>query len=324
MEKHRDIYFDFLRGIAIAMVVAIHTYTASPEISSSMFIRQSLNCAVPIFLAISGYFIGKKDLSTLNDYLAFLKMQFFRVYVPMLLWSIPWLLMDLKNEGVNIEELRIFVGGYSVFYFIILIMQCYLLTPLIKKMSLAKSLIVCGGLSFVGITLFVYMQDIQQMHIPMYISSSPFFLWIIFYTIGVKLQNGCSYRFSFVLLLALFLVLSVGETYYYWTNGKIAHGIKISTHFYSVFFVLLMFSREIRNFFVRKIENKKVTRYIAWIGRQSFFIYLCHMIVVHYINEFGLFQEWFVRWGMGLFLATGASFICKKIFRKKMNYILGN
>lgn len=60
-DKQRDFYYDFLRGIAIMMVIGIHTYTDG-FMHFNLFLRQFLNCAVPIFLAISGYFIGRKNL----------------------------------------------------------------------------------------------------------------------------------------------------------------------------------------------------------------------------------------------------------------------
>jgi surface polysaccharide O-acyltransferase-like enzyme len=57
--KNRNHYFDFLRGIAILMVVGIHTYTMSNfdsvEGIRNIIIRESLNFAVPLFLAISGF-----------------------------------------------------------------------------------------------------------------------------------------------------------------------------------------------------------------------------------------------------------------------------
>ena len=63
MKQHIS-YFDFLRGIAILMVVAIHTYIAGDFITADgtvrIIFRQLLNCAVPIFLAISGFFLGRK------------------------------------------------------------------------------------------------------------------------------------------------------------------------------------------------------------------------------------------------------------------------
>ena len=60
MSKQHIVYFDFLRGIAIMMVVAIHTFPKCSWDDSGdwgfILIRQILNCAVPIFLALSAFF----------------------------------------------------------------------------------------------------------------------------------------------------------------------------------------------------------------------------------------------------------------------------
>lgn len=50
-------YFDFLRGLAITLVVGIHTYRLGED---SIVARQLLNTAVPIFVAISGFFFVTK------------------------------------------------------------------------------------------------------------------------------------------------------------------------------------------------------------------------------------------------------------------------
>ena len=67
--KQRIEYFDSLRGLAIMMVVGIHTYVLSDSLIT-MAIRQVFNCAVPLFLAISGYFMSHKDVSNKEKYLS--------------------------------------------------------------------------------------------------------------------------------------------------------------------------------------------------------------------------------------------------------------
>lgn len=75
--KRRNSYFDALRGIAILMVVAIHTFMACDFGCfinyMTIGIRQLLNMAVPLFLAISGFFIGRKNFDNINQVLVFLE-----------------------------------------------------------------------------------------------------------------------------------------------------------------------------------------------------------------------------------------------------------
>ncbi|EKC81453.1 membrane protein containing Acyltransferase 3 domain protein, partial [human gut metagenome] len=64
----RNLYFDTLRGIAILMVVAIHTFIACEfdnfQSICAISMREIFNVAVPLFLAISGFFIGLKKFES--------------------------------------------------------------------------------------------------------------------------------------------------------------------------------------------------------------------------------------------------------------------
>ena len=80
-QSNRRPYFDALRGLAIIMVVGIHTVPERAwafdtfENILTIVIRLSLNCAVPLFLAISGYFVGSKKIGSRSEYFDFLKRQ---------------------------------------------------------------------------------------------------------------------------------------------------------------------------------------------------------------------------------------------------------
>ena len=103
----RNTYFDFLRGVAISMVVAIHTFfNARFEVMGvdwAVLVRQLLNGAVPIFLAISGYFLSRKSLDTTAERLAFWRKQIPRVYVPCLIWSLPLFSVTIIFGGVKLH-----------------------------------------------------------------------------------------------------------------------------------------------------------------------------------------------------------------------------
>lgn len=138
--SNRVPWFDFLRGVAILMVVAIHTFpTALPPQGMAgdglIVLRQLLNCAVPLFLAISGYFLIQK--SRQRSYAQFWRRQIPKVYVPALLWSLPFLALYLFWKGGDWWKglLLFFVCGFSIYYFIALIIQYYLLLPVLSKVK---------------------------------------------------------------------------------------------------------------------------------------------------------------------------------------------
>lgn len=132
--ENRIQYFDFLRGIAVIMVVAIHAYPLSSDDGVSRVLRSLIGCAVPVFLAISGFFLSKKTFDNRKQYVAFLRRQVPKVYVPMLIWSLPMLTtVILKGDGIWQSVGYFFVGGLGVFYFIAVIIQCYVLLPILGK-----------------------------------------------------------------------------------------------------------------------------------------------------------------------------------------------
>lgn len=96
-------YYDFLRGIAIIMVVGIHTFVPYPIEATtgctSAIVRQILNCAVPIFLALSGLFCGKKLLDNKQTRISFWKKQIPKVYIPALIWSLPYFALHVINSS---------------------------------------------------------------------------------------------------------------------------------------------------------------------------------------------------------------------------------
>lgn len=136
-KKTRIPYFDFLRGIAILMVVSIHTFELFAIEDNiwgevKIFLRQVIQCAVPIFIAISGFFLAQKQVS----YLPFLKRQIPKIYVPLLIWSLPYYIIAL-NSGYNpfaATAIYLFCG-FSIYYFIALIIQFYILSPILYKFN---------------------------------------------------------------------------------------------------------------------------------------------------------------------------------------------
>ena len=135
--KERIAYFDFLRGLAIMMVVGIHTYTLGED---STEVRQVLNTAVPLFIAISGYFLSQKRMGNKEDYFSFLKKQLPKVYLPVLVWSLPlYALAIYSGSSILWQTILLFGCGLSIYYFVAFIMQCYVVLPIVNScLSVSK------------------------------------------------------------------------------------------------------------------------------------------------------------------------------------------
>lgn len=134
-------YFDVLRGLAIFCVVAIHASGTgvqfgyeSLNFNFTILWRNALNFGVPMFLAISGFFLARRPMVGQSGYFRFLKSQIPRVYCPFFVWSLVWLVI-----AVVVYD-RSFVGEFlklaafqssAPYYFVALILQYYFLFPVV-------------------------------------------------------------------------------------------------------------------------------------------------------------------------------------------------
>jgi fucose 4-O-acetylase-like acetyltransferase len=140
--EQRKRYFDVLRGVAILMVIAIHTYKPSIEgwiNLANLGVRQILNCAVPLFFAMSGFFVYRKVLDSKQTILKFWRHQIPKVYIPTLIWSLPlFLLAVIKGKNPITNTLNLLICGFSVYYFIAVTIQYYLLLPVLQRLKATK------------------------------------------------------------------------------------------------------------------------------------------------------------------------------------------
>ena len=94
-----------------------------------------LNCAVPLFLAISGYFLAKKQGE--RSYARFLKHQIPKIYIPTLIWSLPYWALYVWQGNDWMKGMILFLAcGFSIYYFIALIIQYYVLLPVLRKVNM--------------------------------------------------------------------------------------------------------------------------------------------------------------------------------------------
>lgn len=109
--ENRISYYDFLRGVAIIMVVFIHCFARAYSYATitipAVVVRNFMNVAVPLFLMISGYFLASKQMEN-GGYATFLKRQVLRVYIPVLFCSLPYLVLDFRIGNFFTSLLKYF------------------------------------------------------------------------------------------------------------------------------------------------------------------------------------------------------------------------
>lgn len=317
--KSRTQYYDFVRGIAIMMVVAIHTFKIpkdiSVDLSISTCIRQVFNTAVPLFLVISGYFLGRKDLSTSEKRWAFWKKQILKVYIPGVIWSLPPFVVCIMNaingrSSVIVEVIKLLVLWHS--YFVALIIECYIVLPFLKRncawlcafiiMSMTTSIIVVSA-------------KLHLLPIFIYAGHLPFFgaFFYIGYYLSDKQRN---YSLLFpILLIIIGLVASYFETLWLVDYSGKGFGYKPSSFIYSYGFVLIAFHKKVEQAF----RSNWFTNSIVFVGLVSFNIYLSNSHLQQALKHITIYynQPWMVRWLILMCVTIILSIVLIKITPKK-------
>lgn len=314
----RVAYFDFLRGVAILMVVGIHTFpTTSTNISDvAIFIRQILNCAVPVFLAISGFFLGRKQIDNREDRVNFWRKHIPSVYVPCIIWSLPYFVMALvaKEHSILLNVARLVFCGFSVYYFVILIIQCYILLPYLRKIGMKYALVLSMVLSLVAVVSWCYVLNIQGFKVPTTVYSGPFPLLLVYFVLGIYLgQRDRNYCLVWPIVLAfLGLCLEYFETkFLIGFHGNGYESIKVSAYLYSASLIVVLFSQYLEKCYERFSTKLKL---VTKVGTMAYGIYLTHFYIIYlvrYLNVGDL--PWGIEWGLVVIVTALVIASIKKI-----------
>lgn len=320
MSKSRNTYFDFLRGVAIIMVIAIHTYHKGED---NIALRQIFNAAVPLFIAISGFFLSKKQIEQKSHYVQFLKRQIPKVYIPTIVWSLPLFAVSVKSGEIVLDNvIRLFICGFSIYYFVAFIIQCYILLPLLKfiEMKFYKGgVILSCSISIIWIGLYVLYKGYDGMPLPTIAYAGPFPCWIGFFTLGIALGMNSTRDYSFTwpltLLLIGFLITIFTSSYFHVGDGQ-----KPSSFIYSIGLVLVLFNSRVEGV----LRSKNILyRFVLRIGEISFPIYLMHMYIVRFVMPHIDISNWLFRALFVLVTNTALIFTLKWMLPSRAHKYIG-
>lgn len=210
--------------------------------------------------------------------------------------------------------------GFSVYYFIALIIQCYLLLPVLMKYK-KKGLILSCILTIVAISVITYLNQIKGLSIPLLLYAGPFPVWLAFFALGLYL-GGTQQRnyklWPFFLMFFLGIVLSFLEAKYLYSIHQGGLGIKLSAHFYSFSVIILLFSAKVERLYSK--ENL-FCRLVTKIGVLSFGIYLIHCYFISLLNAFNIEFNWSMSLLSVLVLSVLFILVIQKLFPRYTIYL---
>lgn len=321
----RNHYFDFLRGIAIIMVIGIHTCgkcgLENWQEVSSLLAREIINVAVPLFLTLSGFLLSRKSFNSHEDCIRFWKKQIPKVYIPCLIWSLPLFIVGLINGRSLIRQsFLLFSGGYSIYYFIPLIIQCYLLLPLLKRLS---NVVLGVGSFFITLCSAILISYHGGYEYPFLVYMAPITTWILFFALGIILcRSERNYRLSILVMwIIVSIVLQIVESLFQKNIGVPCpyDSTKPSSILYAAILIILLFSKRMELYYV----THRV-KLIEYIGEISFTLYLGHCYIIMVLSSINLTIPFAVKWSTVLLLGTICVYFLRKlVVNKTLRYILG-
>lgn len=286
--------------------------------------RQFVVVAVPLFCTISGFFVGNKNS---QECVSFAKTHMRPLYTPVLFWSLPFIIYDLYKGYGSIEYniFRYLCCGYSIHYFIAIMLQFYLIMPFMVKTNVKKQLTVTIVISLFCIAGFSYLMYVQGIDIPLYIYAGTLPVWIMFFSLGIYLSRVKRKYSLFPLFIGnlVFLILSFFESKYYINNfGYInAIGYKVTNFCFSFFFIMILMSEQAETY-VNQSINQSLRNFLSWLGKNSLGIYFVHYPLLVFILCH-IKTIWFMEFLLSLGISICIIILSKRIFSKKINVSIG-
>lgn len=308
----RDTYFDLLRGLAIIMVIFIHT-TPLPSTAFQFACRQMIHFAVPLFLTISGFFLANKDVSTRGKYRLFLWHQIPKIYVPCQIVLILYVIIDHSWSIGTIAHY--IICDHWCYYYIGMSCILYTLLPLFQRTN-KTGLIFMLTATIVMAWIIVY--AMPQMKVKSYINMSFIpFTHGGFFALGIYYRKyGC--KTSLLFSCILYILSIVGgyiEGSYLISIGQSGHGYKLFYPIISLSAIMILFNPVVKTWV--KESQTIIKNALIGIGNLSFGIYLYHTFFLRFIPKTDI---WVLDGFIILVSSSCFCYIVKLILRDKSRY----
>lgn len=282
-----------IRSIAVCMIVSCHIFQGL-----NVELAYWMNVGVQIFLCMSGYLYGKKDIKDIKKWYI---RQYLKIMIPVwvILTCLLIILSFCHNESISLSSVvfsYLGVAGFQTLpelthtWFITYILFCYLITPLLERIDIISgvsewkflfylaSIIICLEVLYMGKIVSVMPQYVAVYIIGYYLSHNEKIKGIYVRKIYIKLFGILTVVLFPIRLLIQYGNLKIENGYWNILRGQIIdwHHLLIGI---SLFIFLLSF---IEN---RKIESNSI-KAVNYLDKYSYYIYLVHQIFI--LNTFSL------------------------------------
>lgn len=242
---------------------------------------------VYLFLIISGYLYGKKDIAKNTTYTKWIISRGKRILIPLYVFMIIlfciYIALGLKIEPLNwiiyifnLQGLEIYVHGAEHLWYLTIAMVCYFITPILdkNKYKLNKQKLIVFFIGYVAIQLitsyFIYEQFGRYLIL--------IGLYIVSYLIGFY-WNSESINFKMFILycISLIFALSLRIIGLIIFDGSILYGILIVGYTHSLLGLSIFF---IGFYIVKQFKSNIFFNIVKSFDSISYEIYLVHYMFI--------------------------------------------
>lgn len=305
MQKNegRKVYFDFLRIFATLAVIILHvaaqnwynTDINSIEWNTFNFYDSIVRWGVPIFIMISGSLFINKDLSIKTIY----KKYIFRIITSLICWSIIYTLLISKPYSISNKILTVIKGHYHM-WFLFMIVGLYMITPLVKQITLNKDLtkyfIVLGIIFAIIIPQFISLLSVKYENLGNFIKEimdninlHMILGYTVYYILGFYLDKthlkAHIFKYIYILGILGFIATIVFSVYLSKYTQK-ANSLFYGNFTFNVLLESIFVFTLTKKYFEKNKLSIKMQKKLSLISKYCFGIYLVHVLVITYLDKF--------------------------------------
>lgn len=299
--KERIVYFDYIKGFAIILIVIFHIYGIIGRGAGSIVYKFCWVIQLPLFIYVSGV-NAPKNFTTL-----ILKKKCIRLLIPLISFYIIWCIIDPKNI-INFPLDKFKHGYWYLLVLFELMLLLYFTDLFYVKLSLFTKHCCFGGLLLLYLIIFPWNNSFNSLFcLTLFCQYYPIFL------IGIY-SNNLNFLLGFKMLPIHLLLFTISFYLFNLTNSKAF--IPTCNIFGLLFFISLF-----------KGNIMPLKKYIAKIGEYSMQIYLLHFIILRIFSRYipqsdDLLLEFFTIFSFALLFILLIIIVSKLIKKNKITNLV--
>lgn len=315
MERKREIAIDYLRAIAIVVMILTHSLVYYFNVKSVYFFWDLLHFAVPIFVFCASYvfFIKINNTGVFNNF-AYIEKRLWRIIIPYYLFFIAYLIINLLT-GRSLSQRFVFqsivlTGGIDINWLVLLFTFFAFLFPLLKYLikNHYKLFILYSLFSILSTFYLLVSKPLPYFRYYMFIPWSTIAIYGYFFQKYKDSKKFIVLNVFGGLLLFVFSywAKSINHTSLFLFNNKYPPNLYYLSYGFVFLNVLYLLFNQLT------INNETVNDFLKYISSNSYSLFFIHYLVIYLLVFFSVPK--IIPWPFFFVIVLILSLIVQKIF----------